>query len=39
MPHCIDSNTIVSIQERFFDGQNWEASINNDKVIKNLSKI
>jgi hypothetical protein len=37
MPHCIDSNTIVSISERFFDGENWEIAIQQDKEIKDLS--
>ena len=37
MPHCIDSDTIVSIKEHFFDGMNWEKSIDEDKVIKSLS--
>ena len=38
MPHCIESNTIVSTVIRTFDGVNWEQAINEDKIIKTLSK-
>jgi hypothetical protein len=38
MPHCIDSNTILSTIEKEFDGQNWETAFENDKIIKSLSK-
>jgi len=38
MPHCIDSNTIVSTINMFWDGQNWEKSFEQDQLIKSLSK-
>ena len=38
MPHCIDSGTIISTIERTFDGSNWENAIQNDPIIKGLSK-
>ena len=38
MPHCIDSQTILSIKNMFFDGENWEQSYKNDETIKKLSK-
>ena len=37
-PHCIDSDTIKTITIREFDGENWEIAIENDKLIKELSK-
>ena len=37
MPHCIDSNTIITTHNRNFNGINWEKSIEDDKIIKNLS--
>ena len=38
MPHCINSNTILSIDLKRFNGQDWEHSYEQDKIIKNLSK-
>jgi len=38
MPHCIDSNTIISTVEKTFDGLNWEQALAQDKVIQSLSK-
>lgn len=38
MPHCIDSNTIVSTIDKPFDGDNWESSLEKDTVIQALSK-
>lgn len=38
MPHCIDSNTIVSTIYESFDGDNWELSLEKDTVIQALSK-
>jgi hypothetical protein len=38
MPHCIDSNTIISIIEKTFDGLKWEEAIEQDKIIRSLSK-
>ena len=38
MPHCIDSNTIVSTRSVFWDGQHWEESYEKDQLIKSLSK-
>jgi hypothetical protein len=31
-PHCIDSNTIESIEESSFDGQNWEKFIETSDI-------
>ncbi len=38
MPHCIDSMTIESTVETTFNGQSWESSFEDDKIIRNLSK-
>jgi hypothetical protein len=38
MPHCIDSNTILSTKTMTFNGQNWEQSYEQDQLIKSLSK-
>lgn len=38
MPHCIDSNTIISTVEKTFDGINWEQAMEQDKLIQSLSK-
>jgi len=39
VPHCIDSNTIISVIYKCFDGQNWESSFEADSTILSLSKI
>lgn len=32
MPHCINSNTIISTQVKEFDGQNWEEYIDKTDI-------